>query len=99
VGGHGSAEQDKVFGRRLFKGEDGGKHRGTKAPFPCFLHVQGKKKTYGVVQNGTVLGLFFNEQCIKQRRFSQNASFHLKGKGSKNLCQNPNQSIICNLFN
>jgi hypothetical protein len=59
VGGHGLVEQDKVFGRRLFEGEGGGKRRGTKAPFPCFLHVQGKKKTYGVVQNDTVLGPFF----------------------------------------
>jgi hypothetical protein len=51
-----------VFGRRLFElkgGRKGGENRGTKAPFPCFLHVQRKKKTYGVVQNGTVLGLFF----------------------------------------
>jgi hypothetical protein len=99
VGGHETAEQDKVFGRRLFKGEGGGKRRGTKAPFTCFLHVQGKKKTYIVVQNDTILGLFFNEQCMKGRRFSQNASFHLKGKGGKNLCQSSNQSSICNLFN
>jgi hypothetical protein len=45
------------------------------------------------------LGLFFNEQCMKWRRFSQNASFHLKGKGGKNLCHSSNQSSICNLFN
>jgi hypothetical protein len=57
-----------VFGRRLFElkgGRKGGENRGTKAPFPCFLHVQGKKKTYIVVQNDTILGLFFNEQCMK----------------------------------
>jgi hypothetical protein len=62
VEGHGLAEQMGVFGRRLFElkgGRKDGENRGTKAPFPCFLHVQRKKKTYGVVQNGTVLGLFF----------------------------------------
>jgi hypothetical protein len=34
--------------------------------------------------------LFFNEQCMKRRRFGQNTSFHLKEKGGKNLCQSPN---------
>jgi len=62
VGGHGSAEQMGVLGRCLFELKGGrkvGENKGTKAPFPCFLHVQGKKKTYDVIQNNTVLGLFF----------------------------------------
>jgi hypothetical protein len=38
-----------VLGQRLFElkgGRKGGENRGTKAPFPCFLHVQGKKTVY-----------------------------------------------------
>jgi hypothetical protein len=76
-----------VLGRHLFElkgGRKGSENRGTKASFPCFLHVQRKKKTYGVVQNDTVLGLFFfNEQCMKRRRFEQNALFHLNENDSK----------------
>jgi hypothetical protein len=30
-----------------------------KSSLPCFLHVQGKKKTYSVIQNGTVFCPFF----------------------------------------
>jgi len=29
------------------------------------------------------LPFFFYEQCMKRRRFGQNAPFHLKGKGGK----------------
>jgi hypothetical protein len=36
---------------------------------------------------------------MKRHRFGQNTPFHLKGKSGKNLCQSPNQSSICNLFN
>jgi len=50
-------------GRHLFEREMAVERsrwkQGNKSSLPCFLHVQGKKKTYGVVQNGTVLGLFF----------------------------------------
>jgi hypothetical protein len=35
---------------------------------------------------------------MKRRRFGQNAPFHLKEKGGK-MCQSPNQSLICDLFN
>ena len=62
VGGHGTAGQMGVLGRCLFELKGGrkvGENKGTKATFPCFLHVQGKKKTYGVIQNDTVLGLCF----------------------------------------
>jgi len=30
---------------------------------------------------------FFNEQFMKRRRFGQNAPFHLKGKGGKNVLE------------
>jgi hypothetical protein len=33
--------------------------QGNKSSLPCFLHVQGKKKTYSVIQNGTVFCPFF----------------------------------------
>ena len=49
VRGHGSAEQMNVLGQRLFElkeGRKGSENRGAKAPFPCFLHVQGKKTVY-----------------------------------------------------
>ena len=40
-------------------GREVGENQGRKCFFfPCSLHVQGKKKTYGVVLNDTVLGLF-----------------------------------------
>jgi hypothetical protein len=43
----------------VFLQEKGGGNRGTKAPFPYFMHIQGKKKTYNVVQNDIVLSLSF----------------------------------------
>jgi hypothetical protein len=48
--------------------------------FPCSMRVQGKKKAYGAVQNGTVCFLFFFLCAVKRmkwRRFDQNALFHL----------------------
>jgi hypothetical protein len=41
---------------------------------------------------------YFNEQFMKWHRFGQNTPFHLKEKAAK-ICQSPNQSSICNLFN
>jgi hypothetical protein len=41
---------------------------------------------------------FFLKQWMKQRRFTQNAPFHLKEMPPK-TCQHPTQSSICNLFN
>jgi hypothetical protein len=35
---------------------------------------------------------------MKWRRLRQNTPFHLKEKGGK-MCQSPNQSSICDLFN
>jgi hypothetical protein len=48
--------------------------------FPYSLRVQGKKKAYGAVQNGTVCFPFFFFVAVKRmkrRRFDQNAPFHL----------------------
>jgi hypothetical protein len=50
---------------------------------PVSLHVQGKKIVCSAIQNGTVSGLFFYEQFMKQHCFLQNMLFHLKGKGGK----------------
>jgi hypothetical protein len=33
------------------------------------------------------LVFFLREQCMKRRRFGQNASFQLKGKGGKNVSE------------
>jgi hypothetical protein len=56
--------------------------------------IQGKKKTHSSVKTAPFrfhlfifLLFFFHEQCMKGRRFGQNASFHLKGKGSKNMSE------------
>jgi hypothetical protein len=46
-----------VFGFWEREGEE--KSRGTNASSAPTSRVQGKKKTYSAVQNGTVLGLFF----------------------------------------
>jgi hypothetical protein len=78
--------------RCLFEGRDGG-DRGRKIFFfPCFAHP-GEEENPQFRQNGTVsvpslyFYFFFHEQCMKGRRFGQNASFHLKGKGSKNMSE------------
>jgi hypothetical protein len=49
---------------------------GTKTFFPC-LCESGKKKTHNAVQDGTILG-FFYEQCMRQCRFNETMLFHLK---------------------
>jgi hypothetical protein len=74
--------------RRLFGGfgeRGNGQSKGEKSSSSPASRVQGKKKGYIAVQNGTVLGFssFFNEQCMKRCRFGQNTSFYLKGKGDK----------------
>jgi len=47
-------------------------------------------------QNSTVLiPFFFREQCMKRRRFRQNVSFHLKGKGGKNVSE---FTLVLNLW-
>jgi len=54
-----------------------------KLILPC-LCAGGRKNMHSVVQNDTVLSLF-GSQCMKRHRFSQNASFHLKRNGTKNM--------------
>jgi hypothetical protein len=78
--------------RCLFEGRDGG-DRGRKIFFfPCFARP-GEEENPQCRQNGTVsipslyFSFFFREQCMKEHRFGQNASFHLKGKGSKNMSE------------
>jgi hypothetical protein len=42
------------------------------------LHVRGgRRKMNSVVQNDTVLLFFFFLECMKRRRFGENAPFHL----------------------
>jgi hypothetical protein len=51
--------------------------------FPCLTHP-GEEEDPQCRQNGTVPGFFFfNEQCMKRRRFEQNMSFHLNENGAK----------------
>ena len=38
---------------------------------------------------------FFNEQCMKWRRFGPNASFHLKGNGGKILSKSKSVLNLC----
>jgi hypothetical protein len=38
---------------------------------------------------------FFNEQCLKRCRFKQNALFHLKRKGGKNVSE---FTLVLNLW-
>jgi hypothetical protein len=52
--------------------------------FPCVMRP-GEEEDPQCQQNSTVSVpfVFFREQCMKRHRFGKNASFHLKGKGSK----------------
>jgi len=45
---------------------------------------QGKKRTHSAAKQHR-FGLFFYEKWMKRRYFGQNAPFHLKEKGSKNV--------------
>jgi hypothetical protein len=63
----------------------GGKCRGKKLLFSLSVHVQGRKKKHNVVPNDTVCAFFFIKQYMKQCHFEQNAPFHLKENGSKEV--------------
>jgi len=93
----------RVPGWRLFVSSGEGKamrNRGEKIFFfPCFARP-GEEKDPQCLQTGTVSApfFFFNEQCIKRRRFGQNASFHLKEKAAKCVRVHISpQFVICSI--
>jgi hypothetical protein len=50
------------------------------------VHIQGRKKKHNVVPNDTVCAFFIIiKQYMKQCHFEQNAPFHLKENGSKEV--------------
>ena len=79
-----------VLGRRLFdafKRKKIGENRGKKNLLLPLLHASRGRRRPTVSFKTAPFGLFFCEQCMKRRRFRQNASFQLKGKGGKNVSE------------
>jgi hypothetical protein len=66
--------------------------------FPCFARPREEERLQSCSKRHRFGLLVFFLQCMKRRHFGQNAPFHLKEKGGK-MCQSPNQSSICDLFN
>jgi hypothetical protein len=91
-----------VLGRCFFElkeGRKGDENTRERNFLPLFLCTSRGRRKSVVPFKMTLFWAFFYEQWMKQRCFGQNASFHLKEKDGKNLCQSPNLSSICNLFN
>jgi hypothetical protein len=58
------------------------RNRGETIFFP-WTRQAGEEEDPRCLQNGTVSAPFFNEQCMKQRRFGKNTPFHLNENGAK----------------
>ena len=72
--------------RRLIEGERGGEQKKkNNSSSPASLRVQGKKMMVSFKTAPFWVLSFFKKkkQCMKRRRFYQNASFHLNGFGAK----------------
>jgi hypothetical protein len=73
--------------RRLFEGEDGGDRGGKNLLLPLFRASRGRRRPTVPFKTTLFGSFFFNEQCLKRCRFKQNALFHLKRKGGKNVSE------------
>ena len=101
---HGKLCRWRVPGRRLFGSLGEGKavrNRGEKIFFfPNFARPE-EEEDPQCLQNGTVsapFSSFFNEQCMKRRRFGQNASFHFNEKAAKCIRVHIGpQFVICSM--
>ena len=72
--------------RCLFKERDGGDRGRKNLLLPLPRASKGRRRpTVPTKQHCFDPFFFFREQCMKRRRFRQNVSFHLKGKGGKNV--------------
>jgi hypothetical protein len=66
-------------------------HPGEEERLQCrFVQCRSKRHCFGLF----LFLFFFNEQCMKRHHFGQNAPFHLKGKGNKNM---PEFTLVLNL--
>jgi hypothetical protein len=71
--------------RREMERRNVGENRGTKpSSSPIFCVSRGRRKaTVPLKRHCFRLFFFFNEQCMKRRRFGKNASFHLNENSAK----------------
>jgi hypothetical protein len=72
----------------VFLNEMAVENRGRKNLLPPLLRAsRGRRRPTVPFKTTPFWVFFFNELCMKRRRFGQNASFHLKGKGGKNVSE------------